>query len=85
MVLAEWPEVSPLVALPTAHPQLKLVWVLADCAQIQPFLDYTPRAYWWEPFEMLRKLTLTGAVLLIVGRVGVKPTRSNPYQLGLTW
>ena len=27
--------------------------------------DYKPNAYWWEPFEMCRKWTLTGAVLLI--------------------
>lgn len=27
--------------------------------------DYKPGAYWWEPFEMCRKWTLTGAVILI--------------------
>jgi hypothetical protein len=27
--------------------------------------DYHAQAFWWEPFEMCRKLTLTGAVLLI--------------------
>jgi hypothetical protein len=27
--------------------------------------DYKLSCYWWEPIEMLRKLTLTGAVLLI--------------------
>ena len=27
--------------------------------------DYVPTAFWWEPLEMCRKLTLTGWVLLI--------------------
>ena len=27
--------------------------------------DYTEQAFWWEPLEMCRKLTLTGWVLLI--------------------
>ena len=27
--------------------------------------EYEPSCYWWEPLEMLRKLVLTGAVLLV--------------------
>ena len=29
--------------------------------------DYNAHAYWWEPLEMCRKLTLTGWVLMIRG------------------
>ena len=27
--------------------------------------DYRPQFFWWEPFEMVRKLTLTGFILLV--------------------
>ena len=67
-----------LIIWPVGVPVLYalLLWVSRDAlltgvstplSRATAFLsgDYSPTAFWWEPLEMVRKLTLTGAVLLI--------------------
>ena len=68
-MLALWPVGVPLL-------YALLLWASRDALRTETetplskataFLsaDYRPSAFWWEPLEMCRKLTLTGWVLLI--------------------